>query len=79
MAAETSSGAPADGMTKVLVVADCENKEKLLSEVRAYQKVDRSGRDASPGGSAPEGAIWVLTFEASLQPESALNSLKSAA
>ncbi len=68
MAAETSSGDPAGGMTKVLVVADCENKEKLLSEVRAYQRVDRSGRDASPGGSAPggievhDGPDYTLTF-----------------
>ena len=51
------SPSPADGMTKVLVVADCENKEKLLSEVRAYQRVDRGGRDASSSESPPGGGV----------------------
>ncbi|MFQ5915327.1 MAG: hypothetical protein ACE5JS_19325 [Nitrospinota bacterium] len=68
MAAEASSGAPADGLANVLVVADCENKEKLLSEVRVYQKADRSGGASSPAGSAPggmevkDGPEYALTF-----------------
>ena len=62
------SPSPADGVTKVLVVADCENKEKLLNEVRAYQMVDRGGRDASSGESPPggvevkDGPDFTLTF-----------------
>ena len=61
-------------MTKVLVVADCENKEKLLSEVRAYQMIDRSGRESSPGGSAPggievqDGPDITLTFHSDEPP-----------
>ncbi len=65
-----SRPAPSDGLTKVLVVADCENKEKLLSKVRAYQMVDRGGKDASSGGSPPggggvevkDGPDFTLTF-----------------
>ena len=68
MTPDPSSPSPADSVTKVLVVADCENKEKLLSEVRAYQMVDRGGRDASPGESPPgrvevkDGPDFTLTF-----------------
>ena len=68
MTPDPSSPSPADSVTKVLVVADCENKEKLLSEVRAYQMVDRGGRDASPGESPPgemevkDGPDFALTF-----------------
>ena len=68
MTPDPSSPSPADSVTKVLVVADCENKEKLLSEVRAYQMVDRGRKDASSGESSPgvvevkDGPDFTLTF-----------------
>ena len=61
-------------MRNVLVVAQCENKEKLLNEVRAYQKLVGGGMASSSGGSGPDdievkdGPERTLTFHSDEPP-----------